>query len=323
MASPPTKRQRTEDTVPITRSELWHTDGSVVLQAENTQFRVHFSVLAMHSTFFRDLQGLPQPSDQPDPTVDGCPVVELQDTATDVEHLLKAVYEPTFLAQEAVSFAAIAALVRLGRKYEFRNLLDSAVSRVTFENPTTLEEYDARLHNDKYIPTRIVPYPGVLYDVLALARENDILSALPCAYYRAIRFHSTKQLLDGIPRGDGSTAVLAPIDQRRCILARESLVNVQIQMGYSLGILRSRTAELVNCSDSPKCSDSLHQRLGHYLDHGGLRALAKYQPAGEKALCSSCTRYTVNLNNAGRKRTWEELPGYFELPPWSELEDDL
>ncbi|KAJ7039060.1 hypothetical protein C8F04DRAFT_1086976 [Mycena alexandri] len=322
MTSPAAERQRI-DAAPIMRSEIWHADGSIVLQTENMQFRVHWSVLAMHSSFFRDMQGLPQPSDRTEPTIDGCPVIELQDAAIDVEHLLKAVYEPTFLAQDAIPFAAIAALVRLGRKYDFRNLLDFAVSRVTFENPTTLEGYDARLHNDKYIPTRIVPYPGVLYDVLTLARENDILSALPCAYYRAIRFHSTKQLLDGIPRGDGSVAVLAPMDQRRCVLARENLVNVQVQMGYSLGILRSRTTELVNCSDSPKCSDSLHQRLGHYLDHGGLRALAKYQPVGETGLCTSCTRYTANLNDAGRKRMWEELPEYFELPPWSELEDDL
>jgi hypothetical protein len=38
------------------------------------------------------LEDLPQPPDQP--TVDGCPVVELQDAAFDVEHLLKALYDP-------------------------------------------------------------------------------------------------------------------------------------------------------------------------------------------------------------------------------------
>ncbi|KAJ7039025.1 hypothetical protein C8F04DRAFT_1086858 [Mycena alexandri] len=64
MSRPPTKRQRTED-APVNRSEIWHNDGSVVLQAENTQFRVHQSVLAMHSQFFRGIQGLPQPLDQP------------------------------------------------------------------------------------------------------------------------------------------------------------------------------------------------------------------------------------------------------------------
>ncbi|KAJ7187910.1 hypothetical protein C8R46DRAFT_4465 [Mycena filopes] len=55
---PPAKRQRKEK-VPIIRSNtIWHSDGSVVLQAQGTQFRVHWSLLAMHSSFFRDMQAL-------------------------------------------------------------------------------------------------------------------------------------------------------------------------------------------------------------------------------------------------------------------------
>jgi hypothetical protein len=38
------------------------------------------------------MQELPQPPDQP--SVDGCPIVELQDTTVDVEHLLNALYNP-------------------------------------------------------------------------------------------------------------------------------------------------------------------------------------------------------------------------------------
>jgi hypothetical protein len=38
------------------------------------------------------LEDLPQPTDQP--SVDGCPIVELQDAVVDVEHLLKALYNP-------------------------------------------------------------------------------------------------------------------------------------------------------------------------------------------------------------------------------------
>ncbi|KAJ7019314.1 hypothetical protein C8F04DRAFT_975832 [Mycena alexandri] len=128
------KRRRTED-APITRSEIWYQDGSVVLQARDTQFRVHFGVLASQSTFFREMQGLPQPPDQP--TVECCQVVEMQDDVFDVKHLLTAIYDPTFLAQTAIPLPYIASLIRLGRKYEFRKLLDSAMERLTFKNPTT------------------------------------------------------------------------------------------------------------------------------------------------------------------------------------------
>jgi hypothetical protein len=91
MSSPLIERQCNTDT-PLTRSEIWYLDGSVVLQAQNTQFRVHWGVLAQQSSFFRDIQGLPQPADQP--SVDGCPVIQLQDDVADVENLLKALYNP-------------------------------------------------------------------------------------------------------------------------------------------------------------------------------------------------------------------------------------
>jgi hypothetical protein len=86
------ERQRLAD-APPTRSTIWYKDGSVIFQAEKTQFRVHWSVLSENSAFFAGLEGLPQPNDQP--TVDGCPLVELSDDAVvDVEYLLKALYTP-------------------------------------------------------------------------------------------------------------------------------------------------------------------------------------------------------------------------------------
>jgi hypothetical protein len=151
------------------------------------------------------MQGLPQPPDQP--SIDGCPIVELQDTAVDVEHLLRALYHPfvrptsvataltsvwihrKFQFQPALPFAVVSALIRLGRKYDFRDILESAVERVTFENPKTLEEYDGLILHKKYTSTRIVPYRGILFDMITLARENNIVSALPCAYYRALHTH--------------------------------------------------------------------------------------------------------------------------------------
>ncbi|KAF7362231.1 BTB domain-containing protein [Mycena venus] len=173
----PAKRQRTED-ASTTRSDVWYKDGSVVLQAQKTQFRVHLSVLCQHSSVFGEMQSLPQPPDQP--CVDGCPVIELpDDAAADVEHLLRVLYNMKIMFQPVLPFAVVAAVIRVGRKYDFRDLLDLAVERVTFENPTTLDEFDAQR------PTRIEPYPGIAFDMLALARENHILSALPVAHYRA------------------------------------------------------------------------------------------------------------------------------------------
>lgn len=73
------------------RSKIWYSDGSVVIQAENTQFRVHASFLSQHSTMFNDMFALAQPSDEL--RVEGCPVVMVTDTAADWEHVLATLYD--------------------------------------------------------------------------------------------------------------------------------------------------------------------------------------------------------------------------------------
>lgn len=83
-------------------SSLWFIDGSVVLKAENTLFRVHISQLSRRSLFFRDLFSLPQPQqdqNQPagwigcDGTYDGCPLLVLHDSAEDLANLLLSLYD--------------------------------------------------------------------------------------------------------------------------------------------------------------------------------------------------------------------------------------
>jgi len=72
--------------------ELWIDDGNIVLQAEDVQFKVHRSILSMHSPVFAALLRSP-PSDGAPMTVDGCPLIRLaQDSAVEVRHLLLALY---------------------------------------------------------------------------------------------------------------------------------------------------------------------------------------------------------------------------------------
>lgn len=98
------KRKRLDDSASnettdmVKRStQFWFHDGSVVLQAEDTQFRVHDSVLSLHSEIMKDCFSCPQPEDEP--KVEGCPVVHLSDLAKDIENmcaLLYAVYRYVF-----------------------------------------------------------------------------------------------------------------------------------------------------------------------------------------------------------------------------------
>ena len=76
-----------------TRSSIWLSDGNIVLQAENTQFKVHQGYLARLSTIFSDVFSVPQPVDGSQPLVDGCVVLHLQDSAQDLFVALSEIYD--------------------------------------------------------------------------------------------------------------------------------------------------------------------------------------------------------------------------------------
>ena len=76
-------------------SEVWFEDGNIVVVAQNTAFRFHKSVVSLHSSVFRDLFSIPQPSlmgEEVDETFDGCPVVRVSDTSYDFRELIRAIY---------------------------------------------------------------------------------------------------------------------------------------------------------------------------------------------------------------------------------------
>lgn len=73
------------------RSDIWFEDGNVILIAKNITFKVHRGQLARHSDIFYDLFSIPQPTDQP--IFEGCSMVELHDSPSDLTYLLRALYD--------------------------------------------------------------------------------------------------------------------------------------------------------------------------------------------------------------------------------------
>ncbi|KAK7025094.1 BTB domain-containing protein [Favolaschia claudopus] len=313
--SPPAKRQRTDDTE-VMRSDIWKADGSVVLQAGNTQFRVHWSVLAENSSVFSDMQGLPQPSDQP--TVEGCSIVELSDDPDDIKFLLKALYIPSFHCQDKLPFPVVRAFVKIGRKYEFKYLYDSAVKRLMTEFPTTLKEYDAF----RAAWQTMEGYPGLTRDIASLANENKLLTVLPAAYY-SLSMHTASKLLTQIQRRDSTmVASLPTIDLCRCAVGREEAFKTQFQPGFTLGWIRKWDfADL--CLDSMQCQASRQALLVYCMDNY-LRAnlITPQWPVLKRfQFCQNCLKMIHDSIVAGRKKGWEQLPLLFDLPPWNELKN--
>lgn len=86
----------------ILSKEVWFSDGNLVVQAENTLFKVFRGILTHESALFHDMLSLPQPQ-QPDgdqtssEMYEGCAVVKLQDDARDIQILLAALHHHEYV----------------------------------------------------------------------------------------------------------------------------------------------------------------------------------------------------------------------------------
>ncbi|KAJ7188733.1 hypothetical protein C8R46DRAFT_979996 [Mycena filopes] len=338
-----TTREGEDAKMTIERSEIWYEDGSLVLQAQRTRFRVHWSFISQHSSVFHDMQGLPQPSDAN--SIDNCPVVELSDTAEEATHLLRALYTPTFFSQRMLALPVISSLIRFARKYDFRDIVHAIIANhltheypatlqefdvisnvianhLTHEYPATLQEFDVISNVDGgYKMTRIVNYYGIHFDVIRLARENNITSVLPCAFYRALRKHTEAEIFDGVPRGDGTVATLSPADQRICILGRMMAIRAHTQPDGPYGWLHDSHSRR-HCLSTSHCQKERH-RIALSLLKSSNRYLTLFSLIQSTQYCASCAASNMEAVKKGREKAWGLLPTYFDLPQWSEINNDL
>ncbi|KAJ7160757.1 hypothetical protein C8R46DRAFT_1000638 [Mycena filopes] len=319
--APPAKRPRTEAThsedslTRLTRSEVWYDDGSVVLQAETILFRVHWTVLASQSSFFRDMRDLPQPADQP--CIEGCPVVELHDSSDDVKHLLVALYNQLLFSDKYLRLAFLAGVIRLGRKYVFKKLLSAAVQRVLSENPMALEEYDALQKGTKYTSKIVADSPAGLMAIVNLAREHNLFTVLPCALLRVVIFHDMQTILEGLPQTDGRNLKLSVVDQQICLLAEKKLNKAQWDHDPLWSWLSSDQSS-DHCTQDD-CVAGKKQLFRTLIN----TSLIPFRMPASVIVCFSCHFHYATILREARKKLWDDLPDFFGLPPWNELKNDI
>lgn len=87
---------------PVPHEILWLTDGNVILATETRLYRVHKSILALQSSFFKGLFDLPTPMESNDPGgyMDGLQVVRMVgDKDEEVEILVKTIFDPGYVKE--------------------------------------------------------------------------------------------------------------------------------------------------------------------------------------------------------------------------------
>ncbi|KAJ7443822.1 hypothetical protein FB451DRAFT_1376584 [Mycena latifolia] len=295
------------DSAPV-RSKIWMPYGNVILQAESTQFRANRDVLAQQSSVFMDMFSVPQVLNEP--TVEGCPIVHVSDTAKDWELLFGVLYNPPF--------DVVASMFRLGKKYEISMAKENAVRRIRYEFPIELDAWsgvEGRL--TKIGPCRLIELLNFVY-------KCEVTSSIA---FCCLRDYKLESLLTEFQRDDGTcprpTLHVPENFKLRMAIALERISYSQHTAFKWLG--DTSVIPHKSCKMRATCTK---QRRYVYLaltcngaEMAPCYGLDNWDDDWEDGLCCFCGDAGRGACIRSRNKIWEGLPNFFGFPDWKDLED--
>ncbi|KAJ6567060.1 hypothetical protein B0H19DRAFT_1232982 [Mycena capillaripes] len=314
--------------------ELWFEDGNLVILAENRQFRVYRGVLAARSPIFHDMLAFPQPSDSE--LIEGCPLVRLPDSATEVTVFLRAIFDSEFFETypAPTRIESIIGILRLSHKYEVNYLRRRALVHLSSNFPTELSALETETSSWGITELPAVmqppppPPPGPFISIIQLAREVGALWILPDAFY---------QLADVCSTGPGILACIKPaiLNGRSSQLSEDdqiSFVNgycAQINTGPS-DVIRflHEPALILGCTSEHECMTARLEAIEMVRYD---RTTPKFQADplllwyGDedwnrlRDVCGICKASLKESHEEARQAFWDQLPQMYGLPAWEEL----
>ncbi|KAK1234695.1 hypothetical protein PQX77_002092 [Marasmius sp. AFHP31] len=295
--------------------KFWFYDGSVVLNVENTLFRVHKPTLSAHCEAFKILFSIPQLASLKEERIEGCPVVHLAgDKPDDMDDLLSALYSPSHFDQLQIPSAEphtmitfISGILRLSTKYLNPFLRTKCISILHTYIPTTLPSHDSppvkrRLKSDE------------LMLLIRLARETNVPTILPYLFYCIARLSPARILKDD-PND------ISWRDKTIARIGRERLRHAEMSMSHSflLGFVPSP-----NCKTISLCSAARGPHTAwHSLDGSGKSAnpLKEFGKWKDLNVCEECVELCKKMHEEGRTAVWNCLPALFEMDRWEVLRE--
>ncbi|KAJ7174763.1 hypothetical protein C8R46DRAFT_990820 [Mycena filopes] len=309
----------TDDLAPepqLTRAEgLWFDDCGLIIQAERTLFRVSRDFLATRSPVFGDMLSLPTPQDAE--LMEGCPFVRLPDSAEDVTYFLKALLYYEFFEPPPTRtfFPVIAGILRMSHKYEVDVLRKRALAHLASVYPRTLFAWDNPFYAWEY------SNPRFHLEAISLARQTSALWILPIAFYRASTTIDIREIMTGI---EGCT--LTPADAVACVQGLRFLdttaTSEVLDFLWSPEVDGCGSAECEQGRLDGRIEAELWRRYDHRTKSRPDSPLEMWEDDhfAELEVCGVCKPPLRSAHALARKVIWDRLPGIFDLPSWTELE---
>ncbi|KAJ6567045.1 hypothetical protein B0H19DRAFT_939766 [Mycena capillaripes] len=317
----------TESSAPHRVQELWFEDGNLVIQAENSQYRVFRSILARASPIFHDMLSFPQPPESE--LVDGCPFVRLPDRDSEVAPFLRAIFDSEFFAPypALTDFDTIVGCLKLGHKYSVDYIFRRALVHLSSGYHTKLADSDANFDDNSPIFMKASwPHPSpVTYRIfiIQLAREVDASWILPTAFYNlSVSFDTLgMDVFHGATYNDIPVAISR--DDQKSLLQGHSIQVASCLKDIPLFFVQPRVVD--GCLHVVNCIRKRLEALGNFMSSVEAGIACPLDVWEEKDwdsinLCPSCLKKLKQTHQEARQAFWDKLPEIYGLPPWEELE---
>ncbi|CAA7266615.1 unnamed protein product [Cyclocybe aegerita] len=294
--------------------ELWFDDGTLILKAENSLFKIYGGFLAARSSVFRDMLAFPPPAEG-NPRLDGCHIVTVYDSATDMALFLKAVFDSSFFEPPPTptELHIVEGILRLSLKYDVNYLRRRALQHLLSTFPTTLQDWKLR-DNKRTIP----PVDNTPFAAFRAAREFDLDFLLPSILY-CMSSHPFEKTLDHSPWRDGQIELPWP-DKRLSIVGRQKILMYQSRT--ALGMTKVSSVPVEGCTGESCITTRL--RCAEILNGWDMAGLLDYFEDNANVyapdFCSVCRSAFEDMCNSTSQTLWNELPAMFDLPKWEALE---
>jgi len=337
-----------DDELPINPTDavphgtFYFEDGNVEVQCGHTLFRVHTSVLSLHSPVLRRMftQTILAAAETPN----GCPRISSSDTAKDFATLFKIIYLPGFRRSTHIllncptdrlsvhrfpernrvpDFSTFSSLLRVTTKYEMPAVRSQVLEVVRDAYPETFEGLGPSKPLGESVFSGPTPHPN---EVLNLFVQQKLTSALPMAYYMAAR-RGLDSLMDrNLPRN----ATLSPEILHSALGGLIALREVELNDSHNL-IFKPNVPHPFSTPNCPlralgdPAALETHQKVfdrvvgssrsgtkvlevpEFYEDQGG--ELQRVGPG----ICGSCVGRWESGHAGLRKKAWAMLPDVFGL----------
>ncbi|KAF8193261.1 hypothetical protein K438DRAFT_1589597 [Mycena galopus ATCC 62051] len=299
--------------------DLWFFDGSLVIKAGAKLFRVYKAQLAARSTVFKAMIESGIPENQGDELIDGIPVVVLHDAAEDVEVFLRAIFDSSYFmpSPERAYFTDVIAILRLSHKYDVEYLHRRALQHleVDFYRGSVEEYMTIKSRHLKYNRTH---GHNLRYSTLiGAALEVGALWLLPMAYY-AFSFRKFEALLSILSDNDANHPYV-----RTCLAGWHRMMRANIDLHRFLLQAEPRPYCLKPNGTCTVAHNTWRTMVVDF-DEGICAPFDSWELMISTAkvaadFCIPCHAAATKNMQRALDIFWNDLPSYFDLPGWSDL----